>query len=181
MIGVSVEIREGVFTRRVRITAPSIELALEIAGEGKSGRGVRLLFPIDPLRLSSSPVAPTIERLPEMKRVGIYGVDEAIPLRRETESRAWRTQLVSQGEEAPGILPGYLGPFSGGRLLTQVEASDLGRRTRTGDASDRGINRELVRQSQYNPERRLRRRFVSERCRRDTSWQRIGEARRNML
>ncbi|HZB08997.1 MAG TPA: hypothetical protein VE525_07795 [Rubrobacter sp.] len=48
MIRVSVEIREGVFTRRVRITAPSIELALEIAGEGKSGRGVRLLFPIDP-------------------------------------------------------------------------------------------------------------------------------------
>lgn len=44
MIRVSVEIREGVFTRRVRITAPSIELALEIAGEGKSGRGVRLLF-----------------------------------------------------------------------------------------------------------------------------------------
>ena len=48
MIRVSVEIREGVFTRRVRITAPSIELALEIAGEGKSGRGVRLLFPIEP-------------------------------------------------------------------------------------------------------------------------------------
>ena len=48
MIRVSVEIREGVFTRRVRITAPSIELALEIAGEGKSGGGVRLLFPIEP-------------------------------------------------------------------------------------------------------------------------------------
>jgi hypothetical protein len=48
MIRVSVEIREGVFTRRVRITASSIELALEIAGEGKPGRRVRLLFPIDP-------------------------------------------------------------------------------------------------------------------------------------
>jgi hypothetical protein len=48
-----------------------------------------------------------------MKRVGNYGVDEAIPLWRQTESRAWRTQVVSQGEEAPGILPGYLGPFSG--------------------------------------------------------------------
>ena len=48
MVGVSVEIREGLFMRRVRITAPSLELALEIAGEGKPGRGVRLLFPIDP-------------------------------------------------------------------------------------------------------------------------------------
>jgi hypothetical protein len=48
VIRVSVEIREGVFTRRVRITAPSIELALKLAGEGKPGRGVRLLFPIDP-------------------------------------------------------------------------------------------------------------------------------------
>ena len=48
MIRVSVEIREGVFSRRVRITAPSIELALKLAGEGKPGRGVRLLFPIDP-------------------------------------------------------------------------------------------------------------------------------------
>ena len=116
-----------------------------------------------------------------MKRVGIYGVDEAIPLRRETEPRVWRTQIVSQGEEAPGILTRYLGPFSGSRLLAQEEESDLGRRTRTGDASDRGINRELVRQPQYNPERRLRRRLVSARCRRDTSWQRIGDARRNML
>jgi len=48
VIRVSVEIREGVFTRRVRITAPSIELALKLAGEGKPGRGIRLLFPIDP-------------------------------------------------------------------------------------------------------------------------------------
>ena len=48
MLRVSVEIREGVFTRRVRITAPSIELALKMAGEGKPGRGARLLFPIDP-------------------------------------------------------------------------------------------------------------------------------------
>ena len=33
MISVSLEIREGVFTRRVRITAPSIKRALNIAGE----------------------------------------------------------------------------------------------------------------------------------------------------
>ena len=48
MIQVTVEIREGAFTYRVRITATSIERALEIAGEGKPGRRVRLVFPIDP-------------------------------------------------------------------------------------------------------------------------------------
>lgn len=48
MVCVSVEIREVVFTRRVRFTASSIEWALGIAGEGRPGRGVRLLLPIDP-------------------------------------------------------------------------------------------------------------------------------------
>jgi hypothetical protein len=48
MIRVTVEVRESALTYRVRITAPSIERALEIVGEGKSGRSVRLLFPIDP-------------------------------------------------------------------------------------------------------------------------------------
>ena len=48
MIRVSVEIREEAVTRRVRIIAPSIELVLNIAGNGGSGRRVRLLFPIDP-------------------------------------------------------------------------------------------------------------------------------------
>lgn len=48
MIRVSVEIREGALTRRVRITAPSIKQALKMAGEGKPGRRARLVFPIDP-------------------------------------------------------------------------------------------------------------------------------------
>jgi hypothetical protein len=48
MIRVTVEIREGALTYRVRVTAPSIERALEIMGDGKPGRRVRLLFPIDP-------------------------------------------------------------------------------------------------------------------------------------
>jgi hypothetical protein len=48
MICVTVEMREGAVTRRVRISAPSIERALKIAGEGMTGRRVRLLFPIDP-------------------------------------------------------------------------------------------------------------------------------------
>jgi hypothetical protein len=48
MIHVTVEVRESVSTRRVRITAPSIELALKGVEEGKPRRGARLLFPIDP-------------------------------------------------------------------------------------------------------------------------------------
>jgi hypothetical protein len=48
MICVTVEIREGALTYRARVTAPSIERTLEIAGEGKPDRRVRLLFPIDP-------------------------------------------------------------------------------------------------------------------------------------
>jgi hypothetical protein len=48
MIRVTVEIGEGAITRRVRITAPSIERALKIARAGKPGRGMRLVFPIDP-------------------------------------------------------------------------------------------------------------------------------------
>jgi hypothetical protein len=48
MICVTVEIREGTLTRRARISAPSIERALKIARDGKTGRRVRLVFPIDP-------------------------------------------------------------------------------------------------------------------------------------
>jgi hypothetical protein len=48
MVRVTIEVREDALTYRVRIIAPSIECALEIAGAGKAGRRVRLLFPIDP-------------------------------------------------------------------------------------------------------------------------------------
>ncbi len=48
MIRVTVEIREGALTHRARVTAPSIERALKIAGGGKPGHRVRLVFPIDP-------------------------------------------------------------------------------------------------------------------------------------
>jgi hypothetical protein len=48
MIRVTAEIGEGALTQRAQITAPSIEQALKMAGEGKPGRRVRLLFPIDP-------------------------------------------------------------------------------------------------------------------------------------
>lgn len=48
MICVTVEIREGYFTRRARITAPSVERALKIAKEGKIDGRVRLVFPMDP-------------------------------------------------------------------------------------------------------------------------------------
>jgi hypothetical protein len=48
MIRITAEIGEGALTQRAQITAPSIEQALKMAGEGKPGRRVRLLFPIDP-------------------------------------------------------------------------------------------------------------------------------------
>ena len=51
MICLTVEIREGVLTYRVRVTAPSIEGALKIVREGKLGRGVRLFFLINPKAL----------------------------------------------------------------------------------------------------------------------------------
>ncbi len=48
MIRVTVETGEGALTHQVQITAPSIKQALKVVGEGKPGRRVRLLFPIDP-------------------------------------------------------------------------------------------------------------------------------------
>ena len=48
MIRETAEIGEGALTQRQQITAPSIEQALKMAGEGKPARRVRLLFPIDP-------------------------------------------------------------------------------------------------------------------------------------
>jgi hypothetical protein len=47
MIRVTAEICEGALTQRQQITAPSIEQALKMAREGKPGRRVHLLFPID--------------------------------------------------------------------------------------------------------------------------------------
>jgi hypothetical protein len=48
MICVTIEIHEGATTRRVQFTTSSIERALELAGGGKPGRSVRLIFPIEP-------------------------------------------------------------------------------------------------------------------------------------
>jgi hypothetical protein len=48
MIRVTVEIRESAFTYRRRVTAPSIEQALRVAGGGRPGRRVHLLFPTEP-------------------------------------------------------------------------------------------------------------------------------------
>jgi hypothetical protein len=48
MIRVAVEIREDALTHRTRVTAPSIERALKIAGAGKPSRTVSLVVPIDP-------------------------------------------------------------------------------------------------------------------------------------
>jgi hypothetical protein len=48
MIRVTVEVRDGAVSRRVRITAPSIGRAFELAGGGQPGKEVRVVFPIDP-------------------------------------------------------------------------------------------------------------------------------------
>jgi hypothetical protein len=47
MIRVTVEIRDGALTHRTRVIARSIERALKIAGGGKPGRRVHLVFPIE--------------------------------------------------------------------------------------------------------------------------------------
>ena len=47
MIRVTVEIREDALAHRTRVSAPSIEHALKIAGGGKPGRRVRI-DPIEP-------------------------------------------------------------------------------------------------------------------------------------
>jgi RNA polymerase primary sigma factor len=65
-----------------------------------------------------------------MERVDVYYAKEANPPARHTLS-------ASQGEEAPGLLAGYLEHISRHRLLTPEEESDLGRRARTGDARAR--------------------------------------------
>jgi hypothetical protein len=48
MICVTVEMLEGALIHRTRVSAPSIERALKIAGGEKPGRRVRLTFPIEP-------------------------------------------------------------------------------------------------------------------------------------
>jgi hypothetical protein len=115
-----------------------------------------------------------------MKRVGIYGVDEAIPPG-ERRSRAPGAPRSSAKERRrQGLSLDAWAPSAGA-------GSSLKRRNRTWagkscpGASDRGFSREREHQSRYNPEQLLRRRFVSERCRRHTSWQMIGDERRNML
>lgn len=47
MIDVTVELRENILTRRVRITAPSLQRAIEIAGSQKPDTRARLLSSIE--------------------------------------------------------------------------------------------------------------------------------------
>ena len=55
MIRVTLEISEDAITRRARFTTSSIQRALELAGGGKPGRKVRLVFPKKPEALFSIP------------------------------------------------------------------------------------------------------------------------------
>ena len=71
MVKVTVEIREKAISRRVQVTASSIERALELAGEGKPGRKVRLVFPIEPEAFFVGGVMPeeTVPASPEFMEV----------------------------------------------------------------------------------------------------------------
>jgi hypothetical protein len=44
MVRVTIEVKGRTDSRRVRITAPSVERALEMAGAGRPGRRVRMIF-----------------------------------------------------------------------------------------------------------------------------------------
>lgn len=60
MINVTIERRYGTATVRSRVTAPSIERAMQLAGEG-----ARLVFPVDPEAFFQPADAPEgIEKLP---------------------------------------------------------------------------------------------------------------------
>jgi hypothetical protein len=71
MIVVRVEIKEKAISRRVRGTALSFERALELAGEGKPGRKVSLVFPIQPEAFFVGGVTPegTVAASPEFMEV----------------------------------------------------------------------------------------------------------------
>lgn len=58
MITVIIEQKRGAFTRRVRVTAPSIERALQISGGSEaSGAEARVVFPIDGEAFFAPPTA----------------------------------------------------------------------------------------------------------------------------
>jgi hypothetical protein len=71
MVRVTVEIKEKAISRRVRVTASNIERALELAGEGKTGRTVSLVFPIQPEAFFVGGVTPqgTVPASPEFMEV----------------------------------------------------------------------------------------------------------------
>lgn len=65
LICVTVKVRTSVTSWRTKITAPSITRALELAGDGKPGRRVRVVFPIDPEELFAGTSTETTVRVPE--------------------------------------------------------------------------------------------------------------------
>lgn len=48
MIRVTIEVRGKTVCRRIRVTAPSVERALEMAGADRPDRQARVVFPIEP-------------------------------------------------------------------------------------------------------------------------------------
>jgi hypothetical protein len=102
MICVSVEISERALTHRVRVTAPSIEDALKIAGRGKPGRRVRLLFPIDPEGFFI-PGDHDRSRLPEMERADTTNRTKvANPPERDEAAHFRHSSVASESHGAEG-------------------------------------------------------------------------------
>jgi hypothetical protein len=68
MICVTLEIREGALTYRARVTTSSIERALEIAGGGKPGRKVSLVFPVSQQPVEDQLLQNEVLFVPEVPR-----------------------------------------------------------------------------------------------------------------
>lgn len=85
MVNVSVEITEGATHNEVRVSAPSIERALALAGAGKEGRSVRVLFPIDAQAFFAPEATPegidyatmSIEEIEDAREANLPGAHEA--------------------------------------------------------------------------------------------------------
>jgi hypothetical protein len=48
MIQVTIEVKGNTVSQRVRVTAPNVEQALELAGASRPDKRVRVVFPIEP-------------------------------------------------------------------------------------------------------------------------------------
>lgn len=85
MIRVTIDQKHGPVSRTVPVVARSIQRALALAGEGRPGFSVRVLFPIDPETFFAGEAHPegidyeamTAEQVEEAYEAGLPGAYEA--------------------------------------------------------------------------------------------------------